>query len=206
MVDTGIQVRRVTCINYVPTKNSNPSQTTTTTSRSLQNHLCLLQPFSPARSVCGEDGRVRNRFKASHSSPSCLRCLHRSCGAGFDDVDTPSSEELPETCSSTVRRSALSALEYLSDMFLFYCSMVVRIMVMVPLYAIASLISLFSVEAAFVIDAIRDIYEVSYRASDWIHWAWNLERHRPKCPFCGHIDLHMLDMLDPCGLSSVNYY
>ncbi|KIM43826.1 hypothetical protein M413DRAFT_389384 [Hebeloma cylindrosporum] len=37
--------------------------------------------------------------------------------------------------------------------------MVVRIMVMVPLYAIASLISLFSVEAAFVIDAIRDIYE-----------------------------------------------
>ena len=39
--------------------------------------------------------------------------------------------------------------------------MVVRIMVMVPLYAISSLISLFSVEAAFVIDAIRDIYEVS---------------------------------------------
>ncbi|KAF5353999.1 hypothetical protein D9756_006987 [Leucocoprinus leucothites] len=37
--------------------------------------------------------------------------------------------------------------------------MVVRIMVMVPLYAISSLISLFSVEAAFVIDAIRDIYE-----------------------------------------------
>ncbi|KAF4621605.1 hypothetical protein D9613_012574 [Agrocybe pediades] len=37
--------------------------------------------------------------------------------------------------------------------------MVVRIMVMVPLYAISSLISLFSVEAAFFIDAIRDIYE-----------------------------------------------
>lgn len=37
--------------------------------------------------------------------------------------------------------------------------MVVRIMLMVPIYAIASLISLFSVEAAFVIDAIRDIYE-----------------------------------------------
>ncbi|KAJ7182978.1 DUF300 domain-containing protein [Mycena crocata] len=37
--------------------------------------------------------------------------------------------------------------------------MVVRIMVMVPLYAVSSLISLFSVEAAFVIDAIRDIYE-----------------------------------------------
>jgi hypothetical protein len=38
--------------------------------------------------------------------------------------------------------------------------MVVRIMVMVPIYAVSSLISLFSVEAAFYIDAIRDIYEV----------------------------------------------
>ena len=38
--------------------------------------------------------------------------------------------------------------------------MVVRIMVMVPLYAIASLISIFSLEAAFFIDAVRDIYEV----------------------------------------------
>jgi len=37
--------------------------------------------------------------------------------------------------------------------------MVVRIMLMVPIYAISSLISLFSLEAAFVIDAIRDIYE-----------------------------------------------
>jgi hypothetical protein len=37
--------------------------------------------------------------------------------------------------------------------------MVIRIMVMVPLYAISSLISLFSLEAAFFIDAIRDIYE-----------------------------------------------
>ncbi|TFK36226.1 organic solute transporter Ostalpha-domain-containing protein [Crucibulum laeve] len=37
--------------------------------------------------------------------------------------------------------------------------MVIRIMLMVPIYGIASLISLFSVEAAFIIDAIRDIYE-----------------------------------------------
>ncbi|KAJ7176913.1 DUF300 domain-containing protein [Mycena filopes] len=37
--------------------------------------------------------------------------------------------------------------------------MVVRIMIMVPLYAVSSLISLFSLEAAFFIDAIRDIYE-----------------------------------------------
>ena len=40
--------------------------------------------------------------------------------------------------------------------------LVVRIMIMVPLYAISSLISLFSLGAAFVIDAIRDIYEVSH--------------------------------------------
>jgi len=39
--------------------------------------------------------------------------------------------------------------------------MVVRIMLMVPTYAVSSLISLYSVEAAFVIDAMRDIYEVS---------------------------------------------
>ncbi|KAF8331318.1 organic solute transporter Ostalpha-domain-containing protein [Cantharellus anzutake] len=37
--------------------------------------------------------------------------------------------------------------------------MTVRIMVMVPLYAISSLISLFSLDAAFAIDAIRDVYE-----------------------------------------------
>lgn len=33
-------------------------------------------------------------------------------------------------------------------------------MIMVPIYAISSLISLFSLEAAFFIDAVRDIYEV----------------------------------------------
>lgn len=33
---------------------------------------------------------------------------------------------------------------------------------MVPIYAIASFISLFSLQAAFFIDVIRDIYEVSY--------------------------------------------
>ncbi|EIW66624.1 hypothetical protein TREMEDRAFT_34766 [Tremella mesenterica DSM 1558] len=36
---------------------------------------------------------------------------------------------------------------------------VVRIMLMVPLYAISSLIAIFSLEAAFFIDAIRDLYE-----------------------------------------------
>lgn len=38
--------------------------------------------------------------------------------------------------------------------------MVVRIMLMVPIYAISSLISLFSLDVAFIIDAIRDVYEV----------------------------------------------
>ncbi|KAA1477820.1 DUF300-domain-containing protein [Dentipellis sp. KUC8613] len=37
--------------------------------------------------------------------------------------------------------------------------MVIRIMLMVPIYAISSLISLLSLQAAFVIDVIRDIYE-----------------------------------------------
>ncbi|KAI0711759.1 organic solute transporter Ostalpha-domain-containing protein [Earliella scabrosa] len=36
---------------------------------------------------------------------------------------------------------------------------VIRIMLMVPLYAVASFISLFSLEAAFFIDVVRDIYE-----------------------------------------------
>ena len=36
---------------------------------------------------------------------------------------------------------------------------------MVPLYAIASWISLFSVEAAFFIDAIRDVYEARLLSS-----------------------------------------
>ncbi|KIY50468.1 DUF300-domain-containing protein, partial [Fistulina hepatica ATCC 64428] len=37
--------------------------------------------------------------------------------------------------------------------------MVVRIMVMVPLYAVSSMVSIFSLDAAFFIDALRDIYE-----------------------------------------------
>lgn len=34
----------------------------------------------------------------------------------------------------------------------------------VPLYALSSLIALYSLNAAFFIDAIRDLYEVSYMA------------------------------------------
>ncbi|KAL7412948.1 organic solute transporter Ostalpha-domain-containing protein [Mrakia frigida] len=37
--------------------------------------------------------------------------------------------------------------------------LVVRIMIMIPLYAISSLVSLHSLEAAFWIDAVRDLYE-----------------------------------------------
>lgn len=33
-------------------------------------------------------------------------------------------------------------------------------MLMVPIYALSSLISLFSLDAAFFIDVIRDVYEV----------------------------------------------
>lgn len=37
---------------------------------------------------------------------------------------------------------------------------VVRILVMVPIYSVSSLISLYSLDAAFFVDAFRDIYEV----------------------------------------------
>jgi uncharacterized membrane protein len=40
---------------------------------------------------------------------------------------------------------------------------VVRILVLVPVYSIASLVSLYSLDAAFFIDAVRDIYEVRAR-------------------------------------------
>jgi hypothetical protein len=53
-----------------------------------------------------------------------------------------------------------SSLYITMTIMLTFTRMVVRIMIMVPLYAISSLISLFSLGAAFVIDAIRDIYEV----------------------------------------------
>jgi hypothetical protein len=42
--------------------------------------------------------------------------------------------------------------------------MVIRIMLMVPVYAVSSLISLFSLDAAFIIDVIRDVYEVRYHS------------------------------------------
>jgi hypothetical protein len=51
--------------------------------------------------------------------------------------------------------------------------MVIRIMIMVPIYAIASFISIFSLNAAFAIDAVRDVYEVRSppliaRLASWI--------------------------------------
>ena len=59
----------------------------------------------------------------------------------------------------TLQRCALYPLSthiYISNTWF---RMVIRIMIMVPIYGIASFISLVSLEAAFVIDAIRDIYE-----------------------------------------------
>lgn len=59
--------------------------------------------------------------------------------------------------------------------------MVIRIMLMVPIYAIASLIALFSLEAAFVIDVIRDIYEVGYWSGPTINKANRLPRASGFC-------------------------
>jgi hypothetical protein len=56
--------------------------------------------------------------------------------------------------------------------------MVVRIMLMVPIYAISSLVALFSLDAAFVIDAIRDIYEVYHHLAAQM----KLETHKSYYP------------------------
>ncbi|KIP03644.1 hypothetical protein PHLGIDRAFT_110592, partial [Phlebiopsis gigantea 11061_1 CR5-6] len=85
---------------------------------------------------------------------------------------------------------------------------VIRIMVMVPLYAIASLISLFSLEAAFFIDAVRDIYEafVIYCFFDLLLQYLGGERQLlislhgrpPKYPvFPGNIFWPEVDVSDP---------
>ena len=68
--------------------------------------------------------------------------------------------------------------------------MVIRIMLMVPIYAIASLIALFSLEAAFVIDVIRDIYEVQPQEPD-IATGWADPLSRPS----GFCDLLFLPTL-----------
>ncbi|KAH9918065.1 organic solute transporter Ostalpha-domain-containing protein [Fomitopsis serialis] len=52
---------------------------------------------------------------------------------------------------------------------------VVRIMLMVPIYAIASFISLFSLQAAFFIDVVRDIYEFFMLGLD-VRRVWTVER------------------------------
>ncbi|KAI0339234.1 DUF300-domain-containing protein [Trametopsis cervina] len=86
--------------------------------------------------------------------------------------------------------------------------MVIRIMVMVPLYAIASLISLFSLEAAFFIDAVRDIYEafVIYCFFDLLieylggerSLIINMHGRPPKYPvFPGSLFTREIDVSDP---------
>ncbi|PCH37147.1 DUF300-domain-containing protein [Wolfiporia cocos MD-104 SS10] len=86
--------------------------------------------------------------------------------------------------------------------------MVVRIMLMVPIYAIASFISLFSLQAAFFIDVIRDIYEafVIYCFFDLLIAYLGGERsllillhgRPPKYPvFPGNIFWREVDVSDP---------
>jgi hypothetical protein len=68
--------------------------------------------------------------------------------------------------------------------------LVVRIMLMVPLYAISSLISLFSLGAAFVIDAVRDIYEVGSPTS--VFW---FEKRVVLALLARSLSLHFPDLL-----------
>ena len=86
--------------------------------------------------------------------------------------------------------------------------MVIRIMLMVPIYAIASLISLFSLQAAFFIDVVRDIYEafVIYCFFDLLvaylggerSLLINLHGRPPKYPvFPGNLFWREVDVSDP---------
>ncbi|WWC68674.1 uncharacterized protein I206_102607 [Kwoniella pini CBS 10737] len=91
---------------------------------------------------------------------------------------------------------------------------VVRIMVMVPLYAISSLIAIFSLEAAFFIDAIRDLYEafVIYTFLQLLITYLGGERSllillhgRPPIPhpFPVNLFLRPMDVSDPWSLLSL---
>ena len=101
-------------------------------------------------------GWLRLRFEAADPRPHSGGGLHIGCSPSFSSIHKLTAQELSEASSATV--CSPRAFIYTC---LYSCNrMVVRIMVMVPIYAIASFISLFSLEAAFVIDAIRDIYEV----------------------------------------------
>ncbi len=88
--------------------------------------------------------------------------LYGYCYARIGHVYHHASQELSKTTSSTVRSIVTSRTCFAklagTD------RQVIRIMLMVPLYAIASFISLFSLEAAFFIDVVRDIYEVRPRS------------------------------------------
>ena len=73
------------------------------------------------------------------------------------NVDLPPPQELSKANPSAVCLDVnLQGVKLMG----FSVRMVIRIMLMIPVYGISSLISLFSLNAAFVIDAIRDIYEV----------------------------------------------
>jgi hypothetical protein len=103
----------------------------------------------------------RLRKLVAHDSPRLLRCMHGHSDSRICYIHLLSFEELSEASSPTVcappsgrvRESRLTHLD----------RMVIRIMIMVPIYAIASFISIFSLNAAFAIDAVRDVYEVRSR-------------------------------------------
>ena len=105
------------------------------------------------------NGGVRRALEAPNTNLGACRNLHLCGRHRIRNVYTPTTQELSQAKSAAVCFEFVTSFCWcLAETFV---RMVVRIMLMVPIYAIASLISLFSVEAAFVIDAIRDIYEVS---------------------------------------------
>jgi len=70
-------------------------------------------------------------------------------------VDLLALEELPQECVAKVSTTPFSS----DSVCLNWHRSVIRIMIMIPVYGISSYVSLFSLQAAFFIDAVRDIYE-----------------------------------------------
>lgn len=151
----------------VATVTHNYSRTTTTNGSTFNTGA---DPFNPInRGHNGSLGRSTRhwrrfrKFSQPSRSPN-RRYRNRRCYRRHRWLYIPSAQELPEASPTKVCFTLSAFLSGAVLMSVVWARMVIRIMIMVPLYAISSLIALFSLEAAFFIDAIRDIYEVGLLA------------------------------------------
>jgi len=118
----------------------------------------------PANDVhdCRRRTWARCRLGIEPYSPDICWVVYPRRDRSICDVNLSTPQELPEATPAAVceHLDGPSSISILLLTLRTGNRMVIRIMLMVPIYAIASLIALFSLEAAFVIDVIRDIYEV----------------------------------------------